>query len=252
MNNNLITGHDRYYRQILVKEIGGQGQQKLKKSKVLVIGAGGLGAPVLFYLAASGVGTLGVVDYDTVEMSNLQRQILYKTKDIGQIKVKAAKNTIKNLNPDVKINTYNKEIITDADTNILSEYDIIIDGSDSIKLKNLIARKCVKVSKTLVTGSASTWEGQLFIYDPNNSVSCYSCIYGNQSNNNDNDCSHLGIVGTVTGLIGSMMASETIKNIVGLSSSLTNNLFIYDGLFNEFRKIFVPKNTTCRSCNYNL
>ena len=252
MHNNLTTGHDRYYRQILVKEIGGQGQEKLKKSKILVIGAGGLGAPVLFYLAASGVGTLGVADYDTVEMSNLQRQILYKTKDIGQIKVKAAKNTIKTLNPDVKVNTYNKEIITDADTNILSEYDIIIDGSDSIKLKNLIARQCVKLSKTLVTGSASTWEGQLFIYDPNKSVSCYSCIYGNQSDNDDNNCLHLGIVGTVTGLIGSMMASEAIKNIVGLSSSLTNNLFIYDGLFNEFRKILVPKNETCRSCNYNL
>ena len=252
MHNNLTTGHDRYYRQILVKEIGGQGQEKLKKSKILVIGAGGLGAPVLFYLAASGVGTLGVADYDTVEMSNLQRQILYKTKDIGQIKVKAAKNTIKTLNPDVKVNTYNKEIITDADTNILSEYDIIIDGSDSIKLKNLIARQCVKLSKTLVTGSASTWEGQLFIYDPNKSVSCYSCIYGNQSDNDDNNCLHLGIVGTVTGLIGSMMASEAIKNIVGLSSSLTNNLFIYDGLFNEFRKILVPKNATCRSCNYNL
>ncbi len=248
MNNNLTTGHDRYYRQILVKEIGGQGQEKLRQSKILVIGAGGLGAPVLFYLAASGVGTLGVVDYDTVEMSNLQRQILYKTKDIGQIKVKAAKNTIKTLNPDVKVNTYNKKIITDADANILSEYDIIIDGSDSIKLKNLIARKCVKVSKTLVTGSASTWEGQLFIYDPNNSASCYSCIYGSQPNNNDNNCSHLGIVGTVTGLIGSMMASETIKNIIGISPSLTNNLFIYDGLFNEFRKIFVLKNTACRSC----
>ena len=113
MYNNLTTGHDRYYRQILVKEIGGQGQEKLKNSKILVIGAGGLGAPVLFYLAASGVGTLGIVDYDAVEISNLQRQILFKTKDIGQIKVKAAKNTIKALNPDVKVNTYSKEIITE-------------------------------------------------------------------------------------------------------------------------------------------
>jgi len=239
----------RYSRHIMLPEIDIEGQEKINDMSLAFIGMGGLGCSASLYSALSGFGKIKIIDFDFVEASNLQRQILYKTKDIGQTKVKAAKNTIKTLNPDVKVNTYNKKITTDLDTNILSEYDIIIDGSDSIKLKNLIARKCVKVSKTLVTGSASTWEGQLFIYDPSNSVSCYSCIYGNQSNNNDNDCSHLGIVGAVTGLIGSMMASEAIKNIIGISPSLANNLFIYDGLFNEFRKIFIPKNMACRSCN---
>ncbi len=249
MQNNLTFSHDRYYRQILIKEIGGQGQDKLSKSKVLVIGAGGLGAPVLLYLAASGVGTLGIVDYDFVDLSNLQRQILYKTEDIGQIKTEVAEKTIRNLNPDVKVNIYNREILTESDAKILSGYDIILDGSDSVSLKNLIARKCVKLRKALITGSVSIWEGQIFLYEPNNSLSCYSCIYGELLDDENNNCAQLGIVGTVAGTVGSMMATEAIKRIVDTSVPLANNLLIYDGLFNEFKKILVPKNISCKSCN---
>ncbi len=248
MKNDSSTSYLRYYRQILIKEIGGQGQENLKKSKVLVLGAGGLGSPAIMYLAASGIGKLGIVDYDHVELSNLQRQILYNSEDLGHIKTKAAKNIISKLNPEIMVCTYNKEILTESDANIFEGYDVILDGSDSVSLKNLVARKCVKLCKTLITGSVSVWEGQIFMYEPKKSVSCYSCVYGGLSDEGNN-CEHLGIVGTIAGTIGSMMATEAIKYITGNSSFLTNTLIVYDGLFNDFKKISVPKNVSCQSCN---
>lgn len=249
MNENLNQEYDRYQKQILVKEIGGQGQEKLKKSKVLVVGAGGLGAPILLYLSAAGIGNIGVVDYDNVELSNLNRQILYKINDIGIPKVEAASNAIRSLNPSIKLNSFKQKLFEGFDEDIINEYDIILDGSDSVNLKNTLAWHCVRLSKVLITGSASNWEGQIFMYEPNINLSCYSCVYGDQIDDGQNNCARLGIVGTVTGIIGSMMANEAIKLIVGIRSSLPGNLFIYDGHFGESRSICVPKKNNCRSCS---
>mgnify|MGYP001161275604 FL=1 len=249
MQNNLNNEYNRYLRQILVKEVGGQGQKRLENSKVLVVGAGGLGSPLVLYLSAAGIGTLGLIDYDSVELSNLQRQILFKSSDVGSKKVKSAMSVVNNLNPAVNFLGIEKKLSSYSDTKILNEYDIIIDGSDSIKVKNLVAKRCVEAKKVLITGSASTWDGQIFIYQPEESISCYSCIYGELSDNNSNECTDFGIIGTVTGIIGSIMANEAIKLIVGAPSFLINTLYIFDGLSQDFRKIKVPKNPKCRVCS---
>ena len=242
---------DRYLRQILVKEIGGQGQETLSNSKVLVLGAGGLGAPLLLYLSAAGVGHLGVIDHDNVDLSNLQRQILYKTSDVGKPKIEAAELAIKRLNPNVTVSKYNMRLSDGFDNSFFKSYDIVVDGSDTLNTKNLIARNCIKLSKALLTGSVSKWEGQIFLYDPSVDSSCYSCVYGDLLDYEQNDCNHIGIVGTVAGIVGSMMASETIKYLIGTHFSLKSNLLIYDGLLHNLKKIVVQKNHKCNSCCAN-
>ena len=239
---------NRYFKQILVKEIGGQGQKKLSNSKVLVLGAGGLGAPLLFYLSAAGIGHLGIIDHDNVDLSNLQRQILYKTSDVGKPKILAAETAMKSLNPSITVHKYDMKLSEGFDNSFFKSYDIVVDGSDTLNTKNLIARNCVNLSKALLTGSVSKWEGQIFLYDPNVDSSCYSCMFGDLVSYEKNDCNHIGIVGTVAGIIGSMMASEIIKYLLGIQFSLKSNLLIYDGITHELRKILVEKNHKCTAC----
>ena len=241
---------ERYSRNILLKEIGIKGQQKLLSSKVLVIGAGGLGSPAIMYLAAAGVGTIGIADKDKVELSNLNRQIIHNTNKIGKYKTKSAKDTTNKLNPNITIKIYNGLITKDNISDIISEYDFIIDATDNFETKFLINDSCVFAKKPFSHAGVVGFQGQLMTYIPNKSC-CYRCVFKEPpAKDCVLSCSKDGILGATAGIIGTLQATEAIKYITGAGDLLSGYLLTYNALKNEFRKVKLPDiNSNCPVCN---
>ncbi|WP_447973167.1 molybdopterin-synthase adenylyltransferase MoeB [Nitrospira sp. Kam-Ns4a] len=239
----------RYSRHIILPEVGGKGQQKLARAKVLIIGAGGLGSPAALYLAAAGVGTIGLVDGDVVDLSNLQRQILHTTATVGVPKVESGRRTLAALNPDVTVKTYQENVSTDNILRLLTDYDVILDGSDNFTTRFLVNDACFFAKKTLISGSIFRFEGQLTTIKPHAGYPCYRCLYpepppaGLVPN-----CQEAGVLGVLAGTIGVLQAAEAIKEILGIGETLADRLLIYDALEMKFRKLARPKDPACRLC----
>ncbi len=239
---------ERYSRNILLKGVGIKGQEKLLSSKVLVIGAGGLGSVSIMYLATAGVGTIGIADKDTVELSNLNRQIIHNTNTIGKPKTESAKETLTKLNPDIRINIYNK-ISSENISEIISQYDFIIDATDNFETKFLINDACVNEKKPFSHAGIVGFEGQLMTYVPNKGC-CYRCVFKEPPKKECvSSCFTDGVLGAAVGIIGSLQATEAIKYILGIGELLTGHLLTYNALTSEFRKIKLPPiNKECPVC----
>ncbi len=243
---------DRYSRHILLKEIGVKGQKKLLNAKVLIIGAGGLGAPAALYLAAAGVGTIGIVDADVVDVSNLQRQVIHTTLDVGKAKVLSAKETMEAINPDVKVVTY-KEFLTSANImDVIKDYDFILDGTDNFPAKFLINDACVLAKKPFSHAGILRFKGQMMTYVPGQGP-CYRCVFKEMPPKDAiPTCKQAGVIGAMGGIIGSLQAMEAIKYITGVGKLLTGYLLTYDAINQEFRKIKLPSDTShCAVCGTN-
>ncbi len=239
---------DRYSRHIILKEIGVKGQKKLLNAKVLIVGAGGLGAPAAMYLAAAGVGTIGIVDADVVDLSNLQRQIIHATEDIGKPKVKSAEETINKMNPDVKVITYQKFLEASNVREIIRDYDFILDGTDNFPAKFLINDACVLEKKPFSHAGIIRFKGQLMTYVPGQGP-CYRCVFKNPPPKDAvPTCKQAGVVGAMGGVIGCLQAMEAIKYIAGVGKLLTGYLLTYDAINQEFRKIKLQQDKNCAVC----
>lgn len=237
---------ERYSRHIILKEIGAKGQKKLLNAKVLIIGAGGLGAPAAMYLAAAGVGTIGIADADEVDLSNLQRQIIHATEDVGKPKVESARETIEKMNPDVSVKVYHTFITSRNIRDIIREYDFIIDGTDNFPAKFLINDACVMEKKPFSHAGIIRFKGQLMTYVPQEGP-CYRCVFKEPPPKDAvPTCKQAGVVGAMGGVIGSLQAMEAVKYIIGKGKLLTGALLTYDALNMEFHKIKLPKDT--RKC----
>ncbi len=243
------TELERYARHIVMREIGGTGQKKLRKAKVLVVGAGGLGAPVLQYLAAAGVGTIGVIDDDTVSLSNLQRQVLFDESLLGKPKVFAAQQRLKLLNPFVTVLPYNRRLTGDIAEELFSEYDLVLDGTDSFAARKMINVACARTKTPLVWGAISQWEGQVTVFDPANGEPCFECVFpAPPAEGQAPTCAEAGVMGALPGVIGSLMATEAIKLITGAGTVLKGELLIFDALEGQTRKIRIKSNPACTVC----
>ncbi len=221
---------EHYSRHLILEEIGEEGQQKLRQSKVLVIGAGGLGCPILQYLVAAGVGTIGVVDGDRIERSNLQRQILYGVQDIGKYKSVVAKDVLTRLNPNVSLKAYSYNLTEENALSLFEGYDIIVDGSDNFPTRYLVNDACVITKKPLVFGSIFKFQGQVSVFNYNNSAT-YRCLYPTPPEQGSvPNCSEIGVLGVLPGIIGGLQANEVLKLILGIGKPLVNQLLVYDAL----------------------
>lgn len=240
---------ERYSRHIILKEVGEKGQKKLLNAKILIIGAGGLGSPAAMYLAAAGVGTIGIADADEVDLSNLQRQIIHATDDIGRAKVQSAKETMNKINPDVTVNTYHIFITSENIMDLIKDYDFIIDSTDNFSAKFLINDACVMAKKPFSHAGIIGFKGQLMTYVPGEGP-CYRCVFKNPPPKGAvPTCKQTGIIGAMCGVIGSLQAMEAIKYILGAGELLTGYLLTYDALKMEFRKVKLPKdNSDCAVC----
>lgn len=240
---------ERYARHLILKEVGGPGQQKLLKSKVLVIGAGGLGSPLLMYLAAAGIGTLGIIDHDRVDLSNLQRQIVHMTSSIGQNKVTSAKEMIKNINPDINVVTYHERLADDNAEKIISEFDIVADGCDNFTTRFLVNDICIMQKKPLISGALSQFDGQISTFKGYQSDKpCYRCLVPDHPKG-VLSCAEAGILGAVAGVVGTMQAVEVLKELLNIGDSLAGKLVIYDSLSAASRTIRLPKDPGCKYCH---
>jgi molybdopterin/thiamine biosynthesis adenylyltransferase len=238
---------ERFSRQIVLKDIGILGQKKILSSKVLIIGAGGLGSPVAEFLSRAGIGSLGIVDDDKVSLSNLHRQSLYNTSDIGKFKVKIAKDKIKKINPNTKVTIYKIRLSNKNFKKIINDYDYIVDGSDNFMTKFLLNDFCLKFKKTLVTGAISKFDGHIFTFNfKNKKIPCLRCFF-QESNISDNilNCESGGILGTVAGIVGTIQANEVLKKILTIGTGLDGYIFILDLLNLNFRKVRLKKRKNC-------
>ena len=249
---------NRYARHILLREVGGEGQKKLLNSRVLVIGAGGLGSPNILYLAAAGVGTIGVIDDDSVDLSNLQRQILHGTADIGRSKVSSSASSVAAMNPDVTLVSHEERINATNAIDLISQYDIVADGSDNFKTRFLVNDVCVFLKKTLVSGAILRFDAQLASFRPfpgpngEKPGPCYRCIFREAPPEGQTpSCAEAGVMGTLCGMVGSFQATEVIKEILGIGESMAGYLMIIDGLGATFRKIAVKPDPSCPVCGDN-
>ncbi len=241
---------DRYARHIILPNVGPQGQRKLLGSKVLVIGAGGLGSPILMYLSAAGIGTIGIVDFDTVDLSNLQRQIIHTTPDIGKSKTLSAREHLQALNPDLNVIPYQEALNSANARLIIQNYDLVIDGSDNFPTRYLVNDSCILENKPLLYGAISQFEGQLSLFHTDSTAPCYRCIFPTPPKPGTvASCAEAGVFGVLPGVVGSLMATEAIKFLLGLGESLSGILLHYDGLYSETRKIKITKNPKCIVCS---
>jgi adenylyltransferase/sulfurtransferase len=242
----------RYSRHIILQDVGGKGQLKLKRAKVLLIGTGGLGSPAGLYLAAAGIGTIGLVDGDVVDLSNLQRQIMHSTATLGQPKVESGRKTLAAINPDITINTYHQLVDADNILPLVSQYDVVLDGSDNFTTRFLVNDACFFAKKTLISASMFRFEGQLTTIKPHQGYPCYRCLYpepppaGLVPN-----CQEAGVLGVLAGTMGILQASEAIKEILGIGETVADKLVIYDALEMKFRKVGRPKDPACPLCGPN-
>jgi len=244
LNKKII---ERFSRQIVLKDIGILGQKKIISSKVLIVGAGGLGSPAAEFLSRAGIGTLGIVDDDKVSLSNLHRQSLYSSFDIGKFKVKIAKDKIKKINPNTKVTTYKIRLNSKNFKKILNDYDYIVDGSDNFTTKFLLNDFCLKFKKILVAGAISKFDGHIFTFNfKDKKIPCLRCFF-QESKISDNllNCESEGILGTVAGIIGTIQANEVLKKILNIGTGLDGYIFILDLLHLNFRKVKLKKRKNC-------
>ncbi len=241
---------ERYARHIVLREVGGAGQARLRAARVLVIGAGGLGSPVILYLAAAGVGTVGVVDFDTVSLSNLQRQIAHRTVDIGRLKTASARDAAQAINPGVAIETHPVRLTADNALELIGRFDIVADGSDNFATRFLVNDACYFAKKTLVSAAVTEFDGQLATYKPHaGDYPCYRCLFPEPPPpGSAPSCSETGILGAAAGVMGTLQALEVMKEIVGIGESLAGQLLIYDALSTRFRTVRVRRDPDCRLC----
>ncbi len=235
---------ERYARHLVLREVGGPGQQRLKAARVLMVGAGGLGAPAALYLAAAGVGRIGVVDPDTVALSNLQRQILYATGDVGRSKTAVTADRLTALNPEILVEPHAVALTPDNAGALIAGYDLVLDGTDDFTTRFATSDACVAAAKTLVSGAIARWTGQVGVFT---GKPCYRCLVPDVPPDADT-CSTVGVVGALGGVIGSMMALEAIKVIAGAGEPLAGRLLIYDALAGETRTVRIGADPDCPAC----
>lgn len=239
---------ERYSRHIILPEVGGKGQKKINESKMIVLGAGGLGSPSIMYLAAAGVGILGIVDYDRVDLSNLQRQIIHSTEDIDKPKSESAQRVVAGLNPDVEVKTYQTRLEADNIKDIISEYDVVLDGTDNFSTRFLVNDACYFLKKPLVHAAILRFDGQVMTIIPDDGP-CYRCLFreppppGAVPN-----CQQAGILGVVAGTVGTIQATEALKVVLGQGNLLTGRLLVYDALDMRFRVVKARKDPKCPLC----
>lgn len=237
----------RYSRQIILPQVGGKGQRKLLASKVLVVGAGGLGSPAALYLAAAGVGTLGIADFDVVDLSNLQRQILHRTGDVGCPKTESAAETLRALNPDVTLAVHQERITSENALEMLEPYDVVVEGSDNLPTKYLVNDACVLSEKPLVLGAVYQFEGQVGVFLPGGP--CYRCIFPETPPPGAvPSCQEAGVLGVVPGVIGSIQATETLKLLLELGETLRGRFLVFDALHATFMELEMAPNPDCPIC----
>ena len=240
--NSLI----RYSRQIILKNVGIIGQKKIQKSKVLIVGIGGLGCPVADLLARSGVGVIGLIDYDKVNLSNIHRQTLFTTQDVGKYKVNVAKKKLNLINKEVKINIYNQKANEKNLNKLINGYDIIVDGSDNFKTKFLLNKFSLKLKKKLIVGAISKFDGHVFTFNfTSKKSSCLKCFYQSEPSDEILNCETEGIFGSIANIIGSIQANETLKAILNIGNNLKSNILILDLLNLNFRKVLYKKRKNC-------
>lgn len=240
---------ERYARHIVLREIGGLGQRKLHEARILCVGAGGLGSPALAYLAAAGVGRIGIVDDDIVSLSNLQRQIIHVTDEVDAPKVDSAVRTLEAINPHVVYDAHNLRLGPDNIDEILSGYDMVLDGCDNFDTRYLVNAAAVRRGIPLVSGAITQWEGQLSVYHPAAGGPCYQCVFPQApAAGLAPSCAEAGVMGALAGTIGSMMANEAIKHVTGAGATLVGSLLIYDALYAETRKVQVARRDECPVC----
>ena len=243
LNKKLV---ERYSRQIVLKDVGIIGQKAIINSKVLIVGAGGLGCPVIDYLSRAGVGTLGIADFDKVNLSNIHRQSLYDSNDIGKFKVDVIKSKIKLINPFTKINTYKKKITINNFKNIIKNYDIIVDGSDNFKTKFLLNFYSLKLKKILIIGAINKFDGHVFTFNfKNNKEPCLKCFYQSEPSDEILNCEAEGILGPVAGIIGNIQSNEVLKKILNIEKDLSGKILIIDLRNLNFRKVKFKKKINC-------
>jgi len=243
---------ERYSRHIILPEVGAEGQSKLLESKVFMIGAGGLGSPVAYYLAAAGVGTIGIADADVVDMSNLQRQIIHNEQRVGMPKVESARETIRALNPDVTVKTYNYRVDADNIRDIIREYDLVIDGCDNFPTRFLVNDACFFEKKTLVSGAMFRFDGQVATFKPtvHKEGPCYRCLYPEPPPAGlVPSCSEAGILGALAGAVGTIQAVEAVKELLGIGNSLSGSLMTFDAMRMEWKKLKLRKDPKCPLCS---
>jgi len=245
LNKNLI---ERYSRQIVLKDVGVVGQKKIRNSKVLIVGAGGLGCPIADYLSRAGVGTIGIADFDKINLSNIHRQNLYNSKDIGKYKVDVVREKIKLINPFTKIKTYKKKISDKNLNNIINSFNIIVDGSDNFRTKFLLNKYSIKYKKILIVGAISKFDGHVFTFDfKDKKTPCLRCFYQSEPSDEILNCEAEGIMGPVAGIIGNIQANEVLKKILKIGKNLNKYILIINLLTLNFRKVAFKKKKNC-SC----
>ena len=237
----------RYSRHIIMNDVGSRGQRKLMQSKVLILGAGGLGSPSAIYLSLAGVGTIGLVDFDVVDLSNLQRQILHHTADVGRPKLQSARDTIQAFNPDVNVVLHETRLGSDNAMEIISQYDMVVNGADNFATRYLVNDACYLAGKPLVDGSILIFDGQATVFIPGQG--CYRCLFpsppppGMVPN-----CAEAGVLGALTGVVGSIQATEALKLMLGIGESLSSRLLLVDALSMSFREVKLKRNPACPLC----
>ncbi len=242
---------ERYSRHIILREVGGKGQRRLLEGRVLIVGAGGLGSPAALYLAAAGVGTIGIADPDVVDLSNLQRQVIHHTPDVGRPKVESAREKIVAINPDVTVNAHHTRLTADNIAGIVDGYDFVIDGTDNFVAKFLINDACVMAGKTYSHGGILQFVGQTMTVRPGASA-CYRCLVSSPPPPGAiPSCAEAGVIGVLPGVIGTIQASEAVKYLLGVGELLADRMLIYDALENEFSKVAIRKNPRCPLCGEN-
>lgn len=241
----------RYSRHIILPEVGPKGQQKLRNSKVLIVGAGGLGSPVSLYLAAAGVGNIGLIDFDRVDLSNLQRQVIHTSNRVGELKVESATKAINELNPHVKVDKITHALDSSNAIDIIKNYDLVIDGTDNFPTRYLINDACIKLGKPFVYGSIYRFEGHVSVFGIKNNP-CYRCLFPEPpASGLAPSCSEAGVLGVLAGTIGTLQATEALKLILGIGDSLAGYLLVYDALNMQFKKLKAGSNKECSSCGEN-
>ncbi|MCF3945280.1 molybdopterin-synthase adenylyltransferase MoeB [Acidiphilium sp. AL] len=241
----------RYSRHILLREVGGEGQARLRAASVLIVGAGGLGSPAALYLAAAGVGRIGIVDHDVLELSNLQRQVIHTVEGLGAPKVEGAAEALRRINPEILLRPIRARVTAETVDDLVGEHDIVLDGTDNFATRFLVADACVRARRTLVSAAVLRFEGQISTFKPHAGPDCpcYRCLYPEPPPPGMvPSCSEAGVLGPVTGVMGTLQATEAMKEILGIGTSLAGRLLLWDALDARFRMIAIPRDPNCAVC----
>lgn len=242
----------RYARHLILPEVGGAGQRKLLNTSVLLLGAGGLGSPAAMYLAAAGIGRIGILDFDVVDASNLQRQILHGTDDLGRPKVESAAETLRSMNPDVEVVEHRIHINSENALDVFRPYDVVVDGTDNFPTRYLANDASFFLAKPLVSGAIYRFEGQVTVFEAARGTGCYRCLFPNPPPPGAvPSCAEAGVFGVLPGILGSMMAFETIKHVLGVGNGLVGKLLVFEGIDMDFRKLNLRRNPDCPLCGDN-